>query len=361
MQTNGRRAAAMAAVALLLTVVAAACGSSSSTGGATTNASSVKPVAGHPVPVKNTTHKHFNITMIAAANNPFADQVETGFNTAKAVLSAYGVTSTFIDAGADVTSQAVGTGIETAISQGANAIAAQLPDNQVCYYIKQATAHHIAFAGFNGDVSCAQQSGALFFHGQQFLTAGEQAAKLMCQATAGLASKSHPGKVGIATESFTFEALVERTQGFEDGLKQDCPWVTPINTEGVEYADSSVQQLTSDTENFVSSTPNLVGIYVTGGNPFAASQEIGALHKQAKVKVVGFDLVPQNVTQIEKGYMYGTVTQDPFGQSYDTMVWLYNYLVTGKKPSSSYILPTQDMVVTKSNLASAVAAQTSGT
>jgi ABC-type sugar transport system substrate-binding protein len=78
------------------------------------------------------------------------------------------------------------------------------------------------------------------------------------------------------------------------------------------------------------------------------------------VKVVGFDLTSQVIAQIQNGNMYGTVTQDPFGQGYNTMIDLYNYLETGKKPSSSYIIATKDVVVTKSNLKQAVAAQAAG-
>jgi ribose transport system substrate-binding protein len=332
----------------------------STASGAATAAHVTKPVAGRPLPVANTNHKTFKIYMVAANNNPFWDQVKVGFNTAQKVLDSYGVKSTYIDAGASVTSQLIGTGIDTGISQGANAIAAQLPDNSICYYLKQAKSHHVVTAGVNGNVSCAQSSGALFFLGQNFIQAGKQDAQLMCKATANLASKSKPGKVGIATESFTFEALVQRTQGFVAGLKQYCPWVTPINAQGVNYASSSIALLTSDVQDFVASNSNLVGVYVTGGNPDAAAREIGALHKKNSVKVVGFDLTSQVIAQIQNGNMYGTVTQDPFGQGYNTMIDLYNYLETGKKPSSSYIIATKDVVVTKSNLKQAVAAQAAG-
>ena len=45
----------------------------------------------------------------------------------------------------------------------------------------------------------------------------------------------------------------------------------------------------STTQDFITAEPNLVGIYVTGGNPFAASAVVGEQGLADSVKVVAFD------------------------------------------------------------------------
>jgi ABC-type sugar transport system substrate-binding protein len=107
----------------------------------------------------------------------------------------------------------------------------------------------------------------------------------------------------------------------------------------------------------MTSTKNLVGIYVTGGNPQVAAQTVASAGKTSTVKVIGFDFTAENVAQIEAGNMYAAIGQDPYGQSYDTIVWLYNALVDKQKPSRDYFIPTAAVVGTQANIATVSAAK----
>jgi len=352
----------IAAIAASAVVSVAACTTASDT--RTKESSSGALATGAPAPalapgerpkiVDQKSDKKVKIAIIAIQNNPFFDQVRKGYDAVKPELEAKGAQVDWINAGTDVTVDNVGRAMSAAVAQQYSAIAALMPGDGICNYVQQAVRGGTKVAAYNGNASCAQSSGSIFFHGQDLKAAGVEAGKLMCKATKDLASAAKPGKVGIETESFTFQALEDRRNGFIEGLKQDCPWVTPVS-DGVEY-QGSTDRVASATRDFMTATPSLVGVYVTGGNPFVAAKTVGQAGKAANVKVIGFDFTKENVEQIKAGNMYAAIGQDPYGQSYDTIVWLYNAIVTGQQPTPQYFVPTQAVVGTRENIDQVAAA-----
>jgi ribose transport system substrate-binding protein len=316
------------------------------------------PIAGRVQPTKLKTNKPVKIAVIGIVNNPFWAQVKQGADRAAAVLKARGVDVLFVDAGNQVTVPAVGNAIDAQVASGVDAIASLVPGDGICAHIKKAVSKHVAFATINGDARCAQNAGALFFHGQDLYNAGVKAAQLMCGATASLAGKSKPGKVGISTEQFAFQALELRRKGFIAGLKKNCPWITPVNQGVEDKADPLTIQ--ANAKSFIASTPNLVGIYMTGGNPYVAANEICAEKKQAAIKMIAFDFTTENAVAIKKGCLTAAIGQDPFGQSYDSIMYLYNWVVAHKKPSAKYFIPTTAVVGTRANIDKVLVAQSSG-
>jgi ribose transport system substrate-binding protein len=316
------------------------------------------PIAGRVQPTKLKADKTVKIAVIGIVNNPFWAQVKQGADRAAAVLQARGADVLFVDAGNQVTVPAVGNAIDAQVGSGADAIASLVPGDGICTYIKNAVAKHVAFATINGDATCSRKAGSLFFHGQDLYKAGVKAGRLMCDATASLAGKSKPGKVGISTEQFAFHALELRRQGFLAGLEKNCPWVTPVN-QGVQDKANPIT-IRANVKNFVASTPNLVGIYMTGGNPYVAANEICAENKQSSIKMIAFDFTTENAVAIKKGCLTAAIGQDPFGQSYDSIMYLYNWVVAHKKPSAMYFIPTAAVVGTRANIDKVLVAQSTG-
>jgi len=347
--------AAVASVALLAGCAASQETRANQSPGPLSTPSTTPPQGKRPALSTTKPTKPVKVAIIAIENNPFFGQVRTGYEAVKPKIDAAGGTVDWINAGTDVTVDSVGDAINAAVDDGYDAIAAVMPGDGICTYIRQAKGEGVLVAAYNGNASCAQSSGALFFHGQDLRAAGVQAGKLMCTATKGLASASKPGVVGVETESFTLQALEERRVGFLDGLKQNCPWVTQSGS-GVEYQDST-DRVASATRDYLTSTKNLVGIYVTGGNPQVAAQTVASAGRTSTVKVIGFDFTAENVAQIEAGNMYAAIGQDPYGQSYDTIVWLYNALVDKQKPSPDYFIPTAAVVGTQANITKVSAAK----
>src|SRR3981189_2354713 len=121
--------------------------------------------------------KPVKIAIIAIENNPFFAQVKTGYDAVKPKIETAGGTVDWINAGTDVAVDSVGHAINAAVVDGYDAVAALMPGDGICTYIRQANAKGVLVAAYNGNASCAQSSGALFFHGQDLRGAGAQSGK----------------------------------------------------------------------------------------------------------------------------------------------------------------------------------------
>ena len=119
-------------------------------------------------------------------------------------------------------------------------------------------------------------------------------------------------------------------------------------SEGVEARDSAGTTFNA-AKDFISSTPDLVGIYCTAGGPFGAAQAVKAAGKQDTVKVIGYDFTAENIAAIRDGSMYGVTGQDAFGQGYNVAITLYNYIVSGQKPDK-VLQPALSLFMTKANV-----------
>ena len=75
--------------------------------------------------------------------------------------------------------------------------------------------------------------------------------------------------------------------------------------------------------------PEVKGIYITTGTPLGAARAIEDSGKQ--IVLVSFDHSKAIFDYIRKGIIYASIGQDPFGQGYDPIVYMYNELLTGKK------------------------------
>ena len=86
------------------------------------------------------------------------------------------------------------------------------------------------------------------------------------------------------------------------------------------------------------------GIFVTGVGVKGAAKAVKELNLVGKVKIICFDFNKEIFELIKEGIIYAAIGQDPFGQGHDPIVYLYNYLVTNKKPESEIIWTRTDVV-----------------
>jgi ribose transport system substrate-binding protein len=118
--------------------------------------------------------------------------------------------------------------------------------------------------------------------------------------------------VAIITGFFNVEAHEFRRKGFEDYLAKNNPDVQIVGkVENNDKGDVAYTQA----NDFMSSNPDLAGIYVTAGGPFGAAKAVKDAGKTGKVQVVSFDFVDETMAYVQKGVIYGTIGQDPFAGS----------------------------------------------
>lgn len=338
---GGRRVLATCC-ALTIAAGLSACGSSSSSGGghADTRTPPTKPIPDRPQPVANKSHKKIKIAMIGFANNPYWVSVKKGATTANSVLSSKNASVSWIVAGSTIDVPTVNQALTAAGSQGYNGVGFFIAGDGNCPTIKTLAAKGVAVGAYNTLLPCVQSSGGIIDYAQEQVQAGKNAAKQLIKATG-----NKKGKVGIIVSQFTAPGSEQRRTGFLEGLRGSN--ITPVG-KGVEAMDAAGATFNA-AKDYLTSNPDLVGIYCTAGGPFGAAQAVKAAKKQGQVKVIGYDFTPENIAAIRDGSMYGVTGQDEFGQGYNVAVTLYNKIAGGQKPAK-VLQPALSLFMTKDNV-----------
>lgn len=137
---------------------------------------------------------------------------------------------------------------------------------------------------------------------------------------------------------------IQRQQGFEQELKK----YPNIHLVSVQYDQSDINMALSEMENILTSHPNLKGV-------FAANEPgvIGVVHaligrgQVGKVKVIGFDNAPDEVSALTAGQVSALIVQNPYRIGYLGVQEAVNLIQHKKVPNS---VDTGSTVVTKENL-----------
>jgi inositol transport system substrate-binding protein len=97
------------------------------------------------------------------------------------------------------------------------------------------------------------------------------------------------------------------------------------------------------------STPPDVIVAANDDMALGALEAVRGRNLQDKIKVIGFDALPEALGSIRDGGLAGTIEQFPGGQSRKAVEVLVDYLKTEKKPDPALILLTP-IAITKANL-----------
>ena len=118
----------------------------------------------------------------------------------------------------------------------------------------------------------------------------------------------------------------------------------------IDYLEEETYQ---EVLTYLKEHDNIDGIFITTGTPVAAARAIEDLKR--KIKMVVFDHSQAIFKYIKKGIIVAAIGQDPFGQGYDPIVWMYNSVVTGKElPSDN--MKCRSNIVDRNNVDSLVEA-----
>ncbi|TSD88865.1 sugar ABC transporter substrate-binding protein [Mycobacterium sp. KBS0706] len=97
------------------------------------------------------------------------------------------------------------------------------------------------------------------------------------------------------------------------------------------------------------STPPDVIVAANDDMALGALEAVRGRNLQDKIKIIGFDALPEALGSIRDGGLAGTIEQFPGGQSRKAVEVLVDYLKTEKKPDPALILLTP-IAITKANL-----------
>jgi inositol transport system substrate-binding protein len=107
----------------------------------------------------------------------------------------------------------------------------------------------------------------------------------------------------------------------------------------------------SVTESLLAGMAEPLDVIVAANDDMAlgALEAVKARNLQDKVKIIGFDALPEALAAVRDGQLAGTVEQFPGGQSRKAMQVMVSFLKEKKAPESDLVL-LEPIVITKANL-----------
>jgi ABC-type sugar transport system substrate-binding protein len=141
---------------------------------------------------------------------------------------------------------------------------------------------------------------------------------------------------------------IDRNKGLHNVLDQHKDKYKFVAEQTANFARD---QGLSVTEGLLASQTTPPDVIVAANDDMAlgALEAVKGRNMQDKIKVIGFDALPEALGSIRDGQLAGTVEQFPGGQSRKAMDIMVDYLKSKKKPDQNLVLLTP-IVITKANL-----------
>jgi ribose transport system substrate-binding protein len=155
------------------------------------------------------------------------------------------------------------------------------------------------------------------------------------------------GKVLVVNTKPGISTTDQRTQGFATAAKAD----SSFNYVGVQYDQDSASIAAQVTSAALQKDPDIVGIFAT--NLFSAEGAATAIRqvgKSGKIKIVGFDADPDQITALKNGTVQALIAQQPYQIGTDAVDQAVAAL-QGKATTAK--IGTKFSILTSANLSSA--------
>lgn len=282
---------------------------------------------GKVMPVKNMKNEKIKIAFLAMETNPWWTPVKEGVMEARDILKDFNTDVDWIVAGDRHTADVFGIAVEAAIAQNYDGVACLAGDEGMIPFIQKAVKANVAVATYNSETN--KESPRVFFVGADNYKQGRECGEKMAQLIGG------KGKVAIITGFFAVEAHELRRKGFKDVMTEKYPDIKIVGeVENTDLADIAYTQAM----NFMSSFPDLSGIYITASGQFGAANAVKNSGKKGVVKVVCHDFLPETVGLVREGVIQGLIDQSTKLQGRDVVIRLYNYIAGGIVPPFGKLL-----------------------
>ena len=288
------------------------------------------------VPVEEVSAKQLHITFISPLDHEFWYGVRQGVLYAKKVLSDKNVVIDYHGIQKDVGPQII-KATEEAIKNGSDGIIVPGFVPELIPMVEEAHNKGIPFMVYNCDFP--EKTKRVAYFGPNVNSAGTLAARLM--------SKALDGKGEVVLLTGGLDAFVHKTR--RDTILAELKKHKGIKVFDEARCADNPEQTYNTVKEFLRKNSNIRGIFNTGGTMAASAKAVEDMGFTGKTFIVCFDYNKEIYEYIRKGIIAAAIGQDPFGQGHDPIVYLYNMLVTGKKPEEE-IIWTRLEVVDKNNV-----------
>ncbi|MCA9734251.1 MAG: LacI family DNA-binding transcriptional regulator [Deferribacteres bacterium] len=194
---------------------------------------------------------------------------------------------------------------------------------------------NIPYIFFDSDLP---ESKRLTFIGQDAYKSGVLAGKLMKMMVHGTGDLVI---IRVLPESYNID---QRVEGFRDFISDNGSY---FNINIYEW------QETENLDNFhrlmsqICDNENLRGIFMTNALTYPVASHIGAKKDDDKIKIIGYDLVKENINFLKNSVIDFLICQSPITQGYQGILMLYKKLVLNQDVENKIMMPID--IVTKEN------------
>jgi len=205
-------------------------------------------------------------------------------------------------------------------------------------FINECTLKNIPVTLFNSHM---ENAGDISYIGQNAWQSGMVAAKLLCY---GLSEEGDLLILNLASRKDSYNHIIKREKGFREYFSGKKGIQFSLHTIDTNQASDKVINEKLD-EAF--RQLNVKGIFVTNSKVFKAA---GYIEKQGikNVKMIGFDLLPENIYFMKKGIIDFLISQKPEEQAYKGIMQLFNVLILKKNPETVQYMPVD--IIMKENI-----------
>jgi ribose transport system substrate-binding protein len=317
-----------AAAVLLLSVTAAACGSSGTSGGSASGGSSASSSSG----------KSYKMTFIqGVAGDGFYVTMGCGI---QAEAKKLGNVTVNIQGPAKFDPTLQNPIIESVTAAKPDALLIA-PDDVSASATPVDAAMHAGIKVVLVDTTLSDPAGAVSQISSDNTAGGADAFAALQQLVPG------GGQVLVVNTQPGISTTDQRTAGFAAAAKAD----SKFSYVGVQYDNDTASLAAQVTLAALQKNPGIVGIFAT--NLFSAEGAATGIRqagKSGKVKIIGFDAEPDEITALQQGTVQALIAQQPYSigtQAVDQAV-----AALSGKPTTPKI-GTKFTIITKANLSSA--------
>ncbi len=183
----------------------------------------------------------------------------------------------------------------------------------------------------------------LSFIGQNSFQSGTLAAKLL--------DYSIPADATILILHFAKQLdnmnhLVQRENGFYEYFSKTTP-VSKRKLITKEIADPTSNESQNVIEILLQTNPEIQGIFVTNSQVYYLGRILENLNR-TDIRVIGHDLINENISFLKKGVVDFLICQRPEEQGYNAIITLFEHLILKKEVKNENY--TSIDIITKENL-----------
>ncbi len=179
--------------------------------------------------------------------------------------------------------------------------------------------------------------------GQDSYQSGKLAAKLL---SFGVSEQDTAMIFHLEKGVYNSMHLVEKEKGFRDFLLKEANKkieFVPISFEDIFNTEAFIQFV----EEVLTKHPRTNGIFVSTSRAFHLVEALNKINK-SHIKVLGFDLIEDNLKHLETNKIHFLINQNPLKQGYLGIINIFNHLVLKKEVKKIQYLPLD--VVMRENM-----------